>query len=551
MVLTATHHLVSSAIPQDWHVASELTVYGLAVPFAAWVLLGWLAKSARSEQRAHQQEALANASLAQRTRQIEALYRAGRLLAATRDIDEIADSLLDHACSISKAEAGFLQLYPENEAAPVTATTEDQGSQLREMVAGQALSGPCSTCPAPSNCPMPTDIRCQPIIAGTTVLGLLRLKNPEWDAATRQSLNTLLAEMASTWMAQRAESRALAAFTRAGSGLRSQEDLVVILERFLDLVCQTLGAVSGTLYRLRQDGPPQQVAGKTAVPPPEDHALHRTGTVWAQEDGRRVFALAEHSSLIALSFSAPRPLTQRDVGLLRIIASQSAFLLDMGDALSDIVWLERKRLAGELHDSLAQSLAHLNLQTNRVRDALRSDRYEIATKILDEISGVTLEAYEEVRQTIDDLRLNPNAGETPADFLRRVVSPISARNGAHIELQVSAALDMPRGQLTQIARVIQEALANAIRHGKAKEIVVDLHETRDALILSIADDGISFDAAALPASGHHGMAVMRERIEMLGGRLVIDSANGLGTTVKAEIPRTAKPRAVPLRLMQL
>ena len=84
----------------------------------------------------------------------------------------------------------------------------------------------------------------------------------------------------------------------------------------------------------------------------------------------------------------------------------------MGDALSDIVWLERKRLAGELHDSLAQSLAHLNLQTNRVRDALRSDRYEIATKILDEISGVTLEAYEEVRQTIDDLRLNPNAGET-------------------------------------------------------------------------------------------------------------------------------------------
>jgi signal transduction histidine kinase len=99
--------------------------------------------------------------------------------------------------------------------------------------------------------------------------------------------------------------------------------------------------------------------------------------------------------------------------------------------------------------------------------------------------------------------------------------------------------------------VIQEALANAIRHGKAKEIVVDLHETRDALILSIADDGISFDAAALPASGHHGMAVMRERIEMLGGRLVIDSANGLGTTVKAEIPRTAKPRAVPLRLIQL
>ena len=92
---------------------------------------------------------------------------------------------------------------------------------------------------------------------------------------------------------------------------------------------------------------------------------------------------------------------------------------------------------------------------------------------------------------------------------------------------------------TMLYRVVQEALANVVRHAHARRATVRLLKIPGAVRLEIHDDGKSFPAARMLSArlgGHLGLVGMRERVEMLGGRFTVESAPGKGTTVKAEIP---------------
>ena len=128
-----------------------------------------------------------------------------------------------------------------------------------------------------------------------------------------------------------------------------------------------------------------------------------------------------------------------------------------------------------------------------------------------------------------------------ASALKALVEQLDARSTAPIHLEVSAQeLHLPDDVAVAIFRITQEALHNAIQHADASEIVVRLTQYPDRLRLTVTDDGRGIAGGVEPgrfvAQGHLGLAGMRERAAMIGGKLDVQTATDYGTVVILELP---------------
>ncbi len=139
----------------------------------------------------------------------------------------------------------------------------------------------------------------------------------------------------------------------------------------------------------------------------------------------------------------------------------------------------------------------------------------------------------ELRPTLlDDLGLIP--------ALRAFIRDLPGRKGLHIDFTAFAGIEaLDSTGRTVLYRVAQEALTNIVRHAHAQVATVRLRMIPGAVRLDVHDDGKSFPVDRILAAGTYkrlGLLGMRERVEMVGGNLVIESAPGQGTTVRAEVP---------------
>jgi signal transduction histidine kinase len=229
---------------------------------------------------------------------------------------------------------------------------------------------------------------------------------------------------------------------------------------------------------------------------------------------------------------------------------QAAEMLEMIDKVSHAAALEeRHRLARELHDSVCQALFSMTLHTRAVELAVQrqsADPDGSITRGLTELRSLTQSALADMRASIMQLRPDDLHEEGLAAALRRRATTIAAREG--LEVRVHAPEDrLPLDDRAEeeLFRVVQEAVHNSIKHAHAGRIDIRLaeHSDRDgSLVVEVADDGTGFDPHAVPAAGL-GLGSMRERMERLGGRLVIDSRPTGSTTVRAVLPGTWRRRA--------
>ncbi len=146
---------------------------------------------------------------------------------------------------------------------------------------------------------------------------------------------------------------------------------------------------------------------------------------------------------------------------------------------------------------------------------------------------------QQVRQLALDLRpaMLDDLGLVPAlqSFFRRQTSQTGLQ--INFENDVADSRRFPPSIETAAYRIIQEGVTNAIRHAGVRHISVELQSDDHALHLEVRDQGKGYDAAALLASGGStGIAGMRERAQLLGGSLVIESAPGAGTRLCADLP---------------
>lgn len=201
---------------------------------------------------------------------------------------------------------------------------------------------------------------------------------------------------------------------------------------------------------------------------------------------------------------------------------------------------ERKRVARDIHDGPAQSMANVVLRAEICEKLLDSDINELR-KELAELKAMVKGSLVEIRRIIFNLRpmVLDDLGLAPT--LRRFLEALKEETGVAAELVVLGKEQRLPGTVeVTVFRLIQEAVNNARKHARPGRILVRLEFTDTKVNLQVKDDGIGFDVEeAREKSSKNksfGLLSMEERVDLLGGELHITSAPGKGTTVSAQIP---------------
>ena len=188
---------------------------------------------------------------------------------------------------------------------------------------------------------------------------------------------------------------------------------------------------------------------------------------------------------------------------------------------------ERRSLARDIHDGVAQDLAYIVQQGRRL---LRDPGTAPALR---GIVGAAERALDESRHVVATLA-RPG-GESLGSALARTAQETVGREGGRLELEIADEVTVPSEVQEAVLRVVREALINARRHGSAETLAVTLRNK--PLLITVRDDGKGFDVAASRAlPGHFGLNGMEARVHGIGGALAIESAHGSGTTVEIRLP---------------
>ena len=191
---------------------------------------------------------------------------------------------------------------------------------------------------------------------------------------------------------------------------------------------------------------------------------------------------------------------------------------------------ERQRMARELHDTLAQGVAGLVLQLEAVKAHLASHRVERASVIVDQALTRARGILSESRAAIDDLRAVP---ANLAGSVREKVDRFSQGTGIPCQLDLSVGENqLPSAVANHALNILNEALANVMKHAQATKVHIRFSLHKDQLELEVHDNGKGFDLSEQTSAGHYGMLGMRERARLGGGLLTIDSNPQHGTVVR-------------------
>jgi signal transduction histidine kinase len=201
---------------------------------------------------------------------------------------------------------------------------------------------------------------------------------------------------------------------------------------------------------------------------------------------------------------------------------------------------EREHLARELHDGIGQVLGYVALQTQAADKWLQDGRKDKAEAILRRLVEVAQDAHGDVRESIVNLRAGPSETWAFIPRLKDHIGRFQANYGIRAELSLQDragdhALDSAAG--VQVLRVIQEAMTNSRKHGRARTLRLRVEIDQHQVHVTIADDGGGFDGGQLEREGgHFGLVFMRERMAHIGGSMTIESAPGRGTTIRLDAP---------------
>jgi signal transduction histidine kinase len=246
--------------------------------------------------------------------------------------------------------------------------------------------------------------------------------------------------------------------------------------------------------------------------------------------------------MIAHDKAGPTPsFSEDDLRLTETLAARAAVAVDLSERVSrdavrrvvEAQELERRRLARELHDETGQALTSILLRLKPLEQSAASEeaRAEVAS-----VRELVVSTLQDVRRLAVELR--PSAlddfGLVPA--VERLAETFREQTGLAVDLEAQLADErLPSEVETALYRVVQEALTNVVKHSGADRVSILLARKSRAVVAVVEDDGSGFDPGTT-REGALGLAGMRERVGLVGGRLRIESSAETGTTLVAEVP---------------
>jgi signal transduction histidine kinase len=253
---------------------------------------------------------------------------------------------------------------------------------------------------------------------------------------------------------------------------------------------------------------------------------------------------------VALSLITFRLIILMLVGLMvnYLVALQSAQTRALQDAnaqLRDyaatreylITSRERNRLAREMHDTLAHTLAAATVQLEAVQ-VIWSSQPERAQELVKESAATMRSGLQDTRRALQALRAETIESVGLVESIQVLAASVQDRFGVNVVIDASAELLwLTQEQEHILYRVTQEALLNSAQHAAARNITIKLTEYKHALYLSVRDDGIGFDPATINTGAHFGVQGMRERADIIGAQFSVTSRIGQGTRIQLSLER--------------
>jgi signal transduction histidine kinase len=374
----------------------------------------------------------------------------------------------------------------------------------------------------------------------------------------------------------RHQNEELLALHKAGLAVAAELALDAVLKTVVDQARDLVGARYGAVSVIDREGRIQQFVTsgitpeeRAAIgPPPVGHGV--LGVVLREGEHLRLADVSKHPrsagfppnhpvmrTLLAVPIQCSSPFlgnlylsekkngaefTVNDHETLDRFAVQAGIAIDNAhlhaQAADLAVAQERLRIAHEMHDGLAQVLGYVNTKVQAADAYLKRGRSEEASAQLHELASSAREAYTDVREGIVGLRTLPGADQGVAEALRDYLERWKEQSGISTELTIEGDVRVRPNVELQLVRIVQEALTNIRKHARASRATVALRRSGRKLIVTIADDGVGFDPAAITRGEfpRFGLPTMRERAASVGGTVTVESTRGAGTIVRFELP---------------
>ena len=371
------------------------------------------------------------------------------------------------------------------------------------------------------------------------------------------------------------------------TNLSSDNDLEVLLERFLSTMIRLAGANAGAVRVLTSDGGHLRLVASIGLPEEvlererivdlgcgicgeavRDNATRLTGDlhVCAQRASQKYFG-HECKKVIAVPlqykgkvhgiynlFMAEDQEVPEEISLLfRSISEHLGMALEnarlMRENLRITLMNERQLMANEVHDSLAQTLAYMKMRVVLLQDAMQREDDTLAFKYVNDVSSALETSYSSLRELLTHFRnrMDPNG---LLHALQETVQTFHDRTGIQLDfINHAPQLNLTVDQEVQVFHIVQEALANIIKHSRAQRATLLLSMSDGRYVITIEDDGAGIIQTREDAKNmvHFGLNIMRERAQSLEGNIEIESLAGQGTRVRLDFPVTCGSREGTVR----
>lgn len=197
---------------------------------------------------------------------------------------------------------------------------------------------------------------------------------------------------------------------------------------------------------------------------------------------------------------------------------------------------ERNRIARELHDTLEQELAGITMQLDLAMDCfLQAPR--VAQQALQAARDMSRHSLVEARRSVWDLRCQLLEHGDLVSAISQVVEPLASADQAKVNVTIQGTpVRLPGQREMNLLRIAQEAVANALKHGRPQQVNIELRYTATSVCLNVIDDGCGFSASQTAPTGHFGLLDMRERAHSMGSKIIVESEPGRGTRISLQVP---------------
>lgn len=239
-----------------------------------------------------------------------------------------------------------------------------------------------------------------------------------------------------------------------------------------------------------------------------------------------------------------RLFTPAELGVFQSLADMATLGIALSQQLQrerEFAMLEeRNRLAREIHDTVAQSLAALILQLDTTQTLLQRGDLPTTAAMLAQAHGLAKSALEDTRRAIRGLAAATAQALSSAQAIAQEAQQLEAESGIQTQFILTGEEQvLTQDQRASLLRIVQEALNNTRKHARPQRVRVGLQFGPDEVMLLIEDDGMGFDANAARTpgpEGGYGLFGMEERAQLVGATLQIDSTPGWGTRIRVVLP---------------